>query len=206
MCLNMTRVIKQYDLNIVDDDVNHTSLKLLKIFLESRTSHSRLGKSQSDLPDSPWLDPKLPEQDKSPFLPLPLKPPCVPVVEHNRLLWVEMPASGGCPVASRTYPPARLPGNAGCGFWPLPLTDVSESCYCRFQTVKLNARVLRPHFPNLYKGYYKTYPTRNLRWGFSEWINFSLQNHFFFHEKHYSSTVTLTVRWDGPRRLLVLIL
>ena len=92
LILVMVSYVSKYDksyqvalLNIVDDDVNRTSLKLLRIFLELRATHSRLSKSQSDLPDSPCLDSKLPEHDRFPFLPLSLKPACIPVVGHSHL-------------------------------------------------------------------------------------------------------------------------
>lgn len=90
LILVMGSYVSKYDksyqvalLNIVDD-VNCTSLKLLRIFLELRATHSRLRKSQSDLPDSPCLDSKLPEHDRFPFLPLSLKPVCIPV-GHSHL-------------------------------------------------------------------------------------------------------------------------
>ena len=92
LILVMVSYVSKYDksyqvalLNIVDDDVNRTSLKLLRIFLELRATHSRLSTSQSDLPDSPCLDSKLPEHDRFPFLPLSLKPACIPVVGHSHL-------------------------------------------------------------------------------------------------------------------------
>lgn len=90
LILVMGSYVSKYDksyqvalLNIVDD-VNCTSLKLLRIFLELRATHFRLRKSQSDLPDSPCLDSKLPEHDRFPFLPLSLKPVCIPV-GHSHL-------------------------------------------------------------------------------------------------------------------------
>ena len=140
LILVMGSYVSKYDksyqvalLNIVDD-VNCTSLKLLRIFLELRATHSRLCKSQSDLPDSPCLDSELPEHDRFPFLPLSLKPACIPV-GHSHLPWVETPVRGGLPADSTACPPALPIWDAGCGRGHLPLTDVSESCYYHFQTV-----------------------------------------------------------------------